>query len=613
MNLKKLSVNSQTTSNNRHLSVEDMDHLLMERDQSLTVKKARRRGSKTKNPARKLKSSEKKLGRLDPMQAFNPLPGLRVLASRLSGNKQCLYAKDLYQLQEILTNVKNPFVDPQEELDTHLAAKQYWAHHLLKKAESHSVSEQACLSAITKYFAGERVCRTYNVLLSSARFRREHADLIWRIQCRIGSWIGAKPKFLHTSNSSGATVQYTRSQINGNIFLKEKGAQSIHSRLAVWFSKRLLEQRWGRLEIDDSLPESVITVIPKDVSAGRVISKSTNIDQALQLMLGRQLRDALCNKARNDINTQIPNQVLAHRGSIDGSYATIDLENASNTISREVVRLLFPPLWYTAFDACRAHTGVFNLNFTTATGKQGRFKWLKPYKFQMFSAMGNGYTFELETMLFLAICQCVATRPQDVRVYGDDIICHTSDALAVTEALQLFGFSVNKEKSFTDPNFLFRESCGKHYLKGVDITPIKWRHLENNTLFNRNVFVNGILRSNSCYLEDNEADLFYSKDDLWGPPSEINTYLHTYDIDKWNLKYKFNSYFQTLVHKVPIEKTSVIPIAKYRKIWRWREHDTQRAVLNQAILQAGTGQDTELTYKKGCTTWQFAWVQLTAI
>lgn len=568
-----------------------------------------RHGLKSQRAGR---TSNKGLGRWDPTQDFNPLKGLRLLACRLSGNKQCLYAKDLIQLQEILTDVKNPFVDPQEEMEASLAAKQYWAHHLLKKAESQSVSEKACRSAINKYFAGERVCRAYNVLLSRKDFRREHADLIWRIQCRIGSWIGAKPKFLHTSNSSGATVQYTRSKVNGNIFLKEKGAQFVHSRLTDWFSKRLLEQRWGRLEINDKLPESVITVIPKDVQSGRVISKSTNIDQALQLMIGRQLRDALCYEARNDINTQIPNQVLAHRGSIDGSYATIDLENASNTISRGVVELLFPPLWYTAMNACRAHTGVFNLNYISESGKQKNFKWDDPYEFQMFSAMGNGYTFELETMLFLAICQCVATRPQDVRVYGDDIICHTSDALAVTEALQLFGFSVNKEKSFTDPNFLFRESCGKHYLKGVDITPIKWRHLDKNTIFNRNVFVNGIFNSQSCYLEEDEMKCFLSENDLWGPPSEINTYLHTFDIDAWNIKYKYNTQYQVVMHKVPIEKTSVIPINNCHRFWRWCQHDTQRAIFNQAVLQAGTGRDTELTFNTGRTTWRFAWVQLTA-
>jgi len=91
---------------------------------------------------------------------------------------------------------------------------------------------------------------------------------------------------------------------------------------------------------------------------------------------------------------------------------------------------------------------------------------------EMFSSMGNGFTFELESLLFWAIvkttCYLTGTRGI-VSVYGDDIICPTEASNDVQWALEFFGFQVNTEKSFsTGP---FRESCGGHYYDGFDITP----------------------------------------------------------------------------------------------------------------------------------------------
>jgi hypothetical protein len=58
-------------------------------------------------------------------------------------------------------------------------------------------------------------------------------------------------------------------------------------------------------------------------------------------------------------------------------------------------------------------------------------------------------------------------------VYGDDIVCPTAWVKEVFTILDSLGFLVNKEKSFVDGPF--RESCGKEYLHGVDVTPIYYR------------------------------------------------------------------------------------------------------------------------------------------
>jgi hypothetical protein len=59
---------------------------------------------------------------------------------------------------------------------------------------------------------------------------------------------------------------------------------------------------------------------------------------------------------------------------------------------------------------------------------------------------------------------------QPFRIYGDDIIVDKALTSNVIECLSKLGFVVNKEKSFYAED-AYRESCGKHYLVGEDVTP----------------------------------------------------------------------------------------------------------------------------------------------
>jgi hypothetical protein len=88
--------------------------------------------------------------------------------------------------------------------------------------------------------------------------------------------------------------------------------------------------------------------------------------------------------------------------------------------------------------------------------------------------MGNGFTFELESLLFYVTTKVTADL-RGVRgalsVYGDDIICPSEIAYELTSALRYLGFQVNTDKSFYQGPL--RESCGGHYYAGIDITPFK--------------------------------------------------------------------------------------------------------------------------------------------
>lgn len=228
-----------------------------------------------------------------------------------------------------------------------------------------------------------------------------------------------------------------------------------HNRL--WKESVLNEHDDGSDGISFVRSNRVVTV-PKNAKTDRVIAIEPDLNLFIQKGFGRFFRDRL-KKVGIDLNDQTRNQFLAHVGSLDGSLATIDLSMASDTVSRAIVEALLPPDWLQALEQCRSPEGVLPC---------GRI-----IRYHKFSSMGNGFTFELESLIFWALCSSVAdlTNETDRRisVYGDDIIVPVSIVEPVIGILQFAGFRVNEKKSYWSGPF--RESCGKHYFLGVDVTP----------------------------------------------------------------------------------------------------------------------------------------------
>jgi hypothetical protein len=150
--------------------------------------------------------------------------------------------------------------------------------------------------------------------------------------------------------------------------------------------------------------------------------------------------------------------VLARQGSRDGSFATIDLSMASDTLAHACVVLLLSTPWLNIFEMFRS---------AAYRAPWGRGVYAK------FSSMGNGYTFTLETLIFAAACRAVGSR--QFAVYGDDIVIETEFVLPLLRLLKYLGFSVNEEKSFVNPHSRFRESCGHDYYDGHYVTPFYLR------------------------------------------------------------------------------------------------------------------------------------------
>ena len=90
----------------------------------------------------------------------------------------------------------------------------------------------------------------------------------------------------------------------------------------------------------------------------------------------------------------------------------------------------------------------------------------------MFSSMGNGYTFALETLIFSAAVYAVGGElGVDSHVYGDDIILPTILSSKLMKLINACGFIPNEEKSFFESTYT-RESCGTDFLKGCNIRPV---------------------------------------------------------------------------------------------------------------------------------------------
>lgn len=218
------------------------------------------------------------------------------------------------------------------------------------------------------------------------------------------------------------------------------------------------------------VPGNRISTVPKKTEIDRTIAMEPDMNMSLQLAVGSFIRGRL-RKVGIDLDDQTVNQELAKFGSTSNLLATIDLSSASDSISYHLVRDLLPYDWFALLDDLRSKRG------TLPTGEI--IHW------QKFSSMGNGFTFELETLIFYALSlatiryeeeSCSKTLDRGIfpfskylNVYGDDIICPCKYASSVIEVLSIAGFQTNVDKTFV--NGPFRESCGKHYHQGIDVTP----------------------------------------------------------------------------------------------------------------------------------------------
>ena len=209
----------------------------------------------------------------------------------------------------------------------------------------------------------------------------------------------------------------------------------------------------SRLNVVDG---AVLFTVPKNALIERCACKEPDLNMYLQKGVGNHIARRLLRVGVNLWDQSI-NRGLAEQGSLTGDLATLDLSSASDSVTIELVRLLLPPLWFEYLDDIRSQMVYVRGEYTRT---------------EMFSSMGNGFTFPLESLLFYALGRSVLYFEGikgRLSIYGDDIIVPSSGAHMLVSVLQFFGFLTNKKKSFIEGPF--RESCGGHYHNGLDVTP----------------------------------------------------------------------------------------------------------------------------------------------
>jgi hypothetical protein len=201
---------------------------------------------------------------------------------------------------------------------------------------------------------------------------------------------------------------------------------------------------------------SNLTCVAKDVNISRLVCTEPMAAMAIQLAIKDTFETRLRSIFGIDLAVQPSiNRTLAQKGSIDQTWATIDLKSASDCISLRLMQEILPAYLLELLQEARS-----------PSVKIGREQVL----LHMISTMGNGFTFPLQTFLFASVVSYVYKRmciKASVNVFGDDIVVPTECYDEVCACLVSLGLIVNADKSFHRGPF--RESCGGDYYRGLNV------------------------------------------------------------------------------------------------------------------------------------------------
>jgi hypothetical protein len=267
----------------------------------------------------------------------------------------------------------------------------------------------------------------------------------------------------------------------------------------VWFSRVALQEDdqareyvFGQADGETPLFRPVntlaLTFVPKTFKSLRSIMPNTTIGTFYSDGLGKVIQQRL-KAARYDITKlQAVHGDLARLGSLTGELVTADQSLASDNITLELVKAIVPDRWFEALNLGRidkvelpSGTCVDTLTFCT---------------------MGIGFTFPLQTLIFLcllkALDQVYTSGRSLVSVYGDDMIYSTNLHPFVQMAFRNLGLKINVDKTYADG--CFRESCGSDYYAGVDVRPFLPKNERGSFVDKKNYelilynYINGLKR-----------------------------------------------------------------------------------------------------------------------
>lgn len=248
-------------------------------------------------------------------------------------------------------------------------------------------------------------------------------------------------------------------------------------------SEYITERCDGELEQCD-----IISCVPKNNEKFRTIGIGSVIGVASQHVIGDYIRTCLQRYGVDLKSLAVRHREFAYVGSVNGRYSTLDFSQASDSISYGLVQLLFNNTkssdkvrhLFELMNQCRAR-------YYVVENSEGYYDLRDKKPYEKFSPMGNCFTFELESLIFMAIGTAIQKRLGFLRFireyrgpvifgcadptsFGDDLIFTigrlTKYELALIKRwLWYFGLTLNDEKSYCRGEG-FRESCGADFCHG---------------------------------------------------------------------------------------------------------------------------------------------------
>lgn len=249
------------------------------------------------------------------------------------------------------------------------------------------------------------------------------------------------------------------------------------------------------------LRPSELLFVPKTTTSMRSICREPAVLMYFQQALRYELEESICQGLLGrfiDLKSQKHNQDACIAGSAGGLIDTIDLSSASDSVSLDLVKSIFPRHILIRMLATRSK----EVKYFDETGEH-------IIQVRKFAPMGSAVCFPTQCIIYTVVglrsmlrralgpewaAQITSrseldrilrkimfdlpkfdvNRMQPLRVFGDDILCDFRVTEDIINTLTTLGFTVNREKSFTGSS-AFRESCGVFAWNGEDVTPLRFK------------------------------------------------------------------------------------------------------------------------------------------
>lgn len=397
----------------------------------------------------------------------------RGVGTPLAARCEALVAKGEWgQLQKLAVSDPTTFVNHKEYFDEALVIE--LTRKLLLPGDANARKQ----AAVKTFWDSESQClRTNGRLLRYIDERGSFTAFDVKVMSFINLWrkevrrvLGRCPSLLEPKFSGGSTLSDAGKLVT--IPDKMSSNPTVYAGYPDVLTDSIRFTPLGEHRFFEYATANRFFTVPKDSSKDRGCCVEASLNMSMQLAAGTELRKRY--RAAYGVDLRHAQQ-LHRRLARDASMglrdlATIDLSNASDTVAKELIRLILPEDWFVLLNSLRAKRTLVDD---------------KVVFLEKFSSMGNGFTFELETLVFRSLVEVIGC--EQAWVYGDDIIVPMSESATVLKALDFFGFTPNVKKTFCEGPF--RESCGGDfflgesvralYLKEIPDEPQKWMKLAN--------------------------------------------------------------------------------------------------------------------------------------